>query len=75
VLMFAGEGFTRLIDFATTLSFVAAPLIAWISLRAVTAPNVPQCARPGPWLLALAWLGLGSGALFSLIWIGWRLAA
>ena len=75
VLMFAGEGFTRLIDFATTLSFVAAPLIAWISLRAVTAPNVPRCARPGPWLLALAWLGLGSGALFSLIWIGWRLAA
>jgi len=75
VLMFAGDEFTRLIDFATTLSFVAAPLIAWITLRAVTAPHVPQCARPGPWLLALAWLGLGSGALFSLAWVGWRLAA
>nr|WP_276611325.1 Nramp family divalent metal transporter [Thioalkalivibrio sp. XN8] len=74
VLMFAGEGFTRLIDFATTLSFVAAPLIAWITLRAVTAPHVPRHARPGPALLALAWLGLGSGALFSLAWIGWRLA-
>jgi len=75
VLMFAGEGFTRLIDFATTLSFVAAPLIAWITLRSVTASHVPQHARPGPILLALAWLGLGSGALFSLAWIGWRLAA
>jgi Mn2+/Fe2+ NRAMP family transporter len=74
VLAFAGEGFTRLIDFATTLSFVAAPLIAWITLRAVTAPHVPPHARPGPTLLAMAWLGLGSGALFSLAWIGWRLA-
>ena len=74
VLMFAGEGFTRLIDFATTLSFVAAPLIAWITLRAVTAPHVPQHAQPGPALLALAWVGLVSGALFSLAWIGWRLA-
>jgi Mn2+/Fe2+ NRAMP family transporter len=74
VLRFAGEGFTRLIDFATTLSFVAAPLIAWITLRAVTAPHVPPHARPGPMLLALAWLGLGSGALFSLAWMGWRLA-
>lgn len=74
VLMFAGEGFTRLIDFTTTLSFVAAPLIAWITLRAVTAPHVPPEARPGPALLTLAWLGLGSGALFSLAWIGWRLA-
>ncbi|MGD9388751.1 MAG: Nramp family divalent metal transporter, partial [Gammaproteobacteria bacterium] len=72
VLVFAGEGFTRLIDFATTLSFVAAPLIAWVTLRAVTAPHVPRHARPGPALLALAWLGLGSGALFSLCWIGWR---
>jgi Mn2+/Fe2+ NRAMP family transporter len=74
VLMFAGEGFTRLIDFATTLSFVAAPLIAWITLGAVTAPHVPRHARPGPVLLGLAWLGLVSGALFSLAWIGWRLA-
>ena len=75
VLVFAGEGFTRLIDFATTLSFVAAPLIAWITLRAVTAPHVPQAAMPGPVLRALAWLGLVSGALFSLAWVAWRLAA
>ncbi|WP_240901311.1 Nramp family divalent metal transporter [Thioalkalivibrio sp. XN279] len=73
VLVFAGEGFTRLIDFATTLSFVAAPLIAWITLRAVTAPHVPQEARPGPALRTLAWVGLVSGALFSLAWIAWRL--
>ena len=75
VLMLAGAAFTRLIDFATTLSFVAAPLIAWISLRAVTAPHVPAGARPGPLLMALAWVGLVSGALFSLAWIAWRLLA
>lgn len=75
VLYFAGAQFTRLIDFATTLSFVAAPLVAWITLRAVTSPQVPAEARPGPALLGLAWLGLVSGALFSLAWIGWKLVA
>lgn len=73
VLYFAGAQFTRLIDFATTLSFVAAPLIAWITLRAVTAPHVPQHARPGRGLLALAWVGLASGALFSVAWVAWKL--
>jgi Mn2+/Fe2+ NRAMP family transporter len=73
ILYFAGAEFTRLIDFATTLSFVAAPLIAWLTLRAVTGPEVPPAARPGRGLLALAWVGLGSGALFSAAWIGWRL--
>lgn len=73
ILQQAGAAFTRLIDFATTLSFLSAPLLAWITLRAVTAPHVPQAARPGRGLLALAWLSLGFGIAFSIAWLLWLL--
>lgn len=69
----AGAAFTRLIDFATTLSFLSAPLLAWITLRAVTGPHMPLAARPGPGLLALAWVSLLFGIAFSVAWLAWLL--
>lgn len=73
ILQQAGAAFTRLIDFATTLSFLSAPLLAWITLRAVTAPHVPPAARPGPGLLLLARVSLLFGVAFSVAWLTWLL--
>lgn len=73
VLYFSGARFKSLIDFATTLAFVSAPLLAWLTLRAVTGPQVPVDARPGPWLLRLAWISLAFGVAFSGAWIAWLL--
>jgi Mn2+/Fe2+ NRAMP family transporter len=67
-----GGAFTRLIDFITTVSFLAAPIIAWLNLRLVCGHWTPEPARPGPALRALAWLGLVLLAALSLLWIGWR---
>jgi len=75
ILYFAGARFTRLIDFATTLSFLSAPVLAWITLRVVTDEHVPEHARPGPVLRVLAWTGFAFLAGFSLIWAAWRLLA
>ena len=71
ILQQAGAGFTRLIDFATTLSFVSAPLVAWISLRAVTGKHIHASAHPPRGLLALAWLSLIFGIAFSAAWLSW----
>jgi Mn2+/Fe2+ NRAMP family transporter len=71
ILYQAGAGFTRLIDFATTLSFLSAPLLAWITLRAVTGPHMPAAARPGRGLLVLAWISLAFGVAFSVAWLAW----
>lgn len=49
---------TAMVDFATTISFLTAPVLGYINLRAVTAPNVPLSARPGRVLLALSYTGL-----------------
>ena len=68
-----GDSFTRLIDFITTVSFLAAPVIAWLNLRLLTGPWTPEDARPGPALRGLAWAGLLFLASFCAVWLGWRL--
>lgn len=50
--------FRQLIDIATVISFVVAPLIAFMNLKAVTNKEVPLQARPPMWLKGLAIAGL-----------------
>lgn len=69
-----GDHFTLLVDFTTTVSFLAAPILGWLSLRLIQRDWVPEACRPGRGLLALAWAGLVFLVGFSLIWAGWRLA-
>ncbi len=70
-----GRQFTLLIDVATTLAFLTAPIIAWLNFKLLTGPHTPSEARPGPGLYWTAWAGLVFLVLFSLIWIGWRVSA
>lgn len=67
-----GTQFTRLIDFITTVSFLAAPVVAWLNLRLITGEWTPEHARPGRGLRILAQVGLAFLVAFSLVWIGLR---
>lgn len=58
-----------LIDFATTLAFLATPVFAYINLRTVTAPHVPQDARPRPLEIAFSWLCLAVLTAFALFFL------
>ena len=75
IIYAAGPRFTQMIDFATILSFLAAPILAWMNLRVVTDSHMPEEARPGPLLTAFSWLSLAFAISFTLIWIGWRILA
>jgi Mn2+/Fe2+ NRAMP family transporter len=52
------RGLTAMVDFATIVSFLTAPILGYLNLRAVTAPEVPPEYRPGRAYRALAWTGL-----------------
>ncbi len=71
VLYFLGDSFTLMIDIATTLSFLTAPILAYINYRLVTADHMPEDCKPKPWL---KWLSLG-GLLFltgfALLYLYW----
>jgi len=68
-----GHRFTLLIDFITTVSFLAAPVIGWLNLKLLTSPHTPAAARPGPWMRRLAHAGLIFLFAFAAIWVVWRL--
>ncbi|HKL50937.1 MAG TPA: Nramp family divalent metal transporter [Wenzhouxiangellaceae bacterium] len=74
IIALVGRHFTLLIDFTTTVAFLTAPVIAWLNLKLLTGPHTPPEARPGPLLYWTAQAGLVFLALFSIVWIGWRIS-
>jgi len=73
VIAFFMTGMRALVDVATVLAFLAAPVLAWLNFRVVRGPAVPPEHRPGRVLTALTWLGLvfllGFGVLW--VWVRW----
>ena len=57
VALFAGT-LAAMVDFATIVSFLVAPALGYLNLRAVTSPEVSPEDRPGRGLIALSWAGL-----------------
>jgi Mn2+/Fe2+ NRAMP family transporter len=71
VLYFLGDSFTLMIDLATTLSFLTAPVLAYINYRLVTADHMPDSCKPRPWLKYLSWSGIVFLTGFALLYIYW----
>ena len=73
VALFAGS-LTAMVDFATIVSFLTGPILGYLNLRAVTAPNVAPEHRPGRGLILLSWAGLvllGGTAIVYLVSLLW----
>ena len=73
VLYFLGDQFTLMIDIATTLSFLTAPILAYINYRLVTADHMPDECQPKPWLKLLSWSGIIFLTGFALLYIYWQI--
>ena len=68
------SGLTPMIDFATIFTFVTAPVLGFLNLRAVTSDDVPFDERPGRAMLVLSYLGLVMLGGTTLIYLASRLA-
>ena len=60
-----------MVDIATTLSFVTAPLLAILNYKVVTNKHMPAEGKPKLWLKIYAWTGIIFLSLFSLFFIVW----
>lgn len=58
IVYFLSKNLKDLVDIATILSFVIAPLIAVVNYRLVTGVLVPTAYHPKKWLKILSWLGI-----------------
>ena len=74
VLVQFGDRLKELVDFATTVSFLIAPIIAVFNFRLVTGRYVERGMQPPAWLRALACAGVAFlvcfAAIFALLRLG-----
>ncbi len=62
-----------MVDLASTLSFLTAPVLGYLNLRAVTGKNVSKENQPKLWLKVLSWVGLIVLTGFGFYFIFWRI--
>jgi Mn2+/Fe2+ NRAMP family transporter len=72
ILSSFGGSMKSLITFTTVMSFLTAPLLAYMNYRVVTDKHLAKKDQPGKWLRILSWLGLIFLLSFSLLYIVWQ---
>jgi Mn2+/Fe2+ NRAMP family transporter len=61
--------FTGMVDFATSMSFLSAPILAWFNMKLVLSRDFPAEFRPGKSYIAFMWACLLFLVVFCLIYI------
>lgn len=72
ILKFFVTAMSFLVDLATTLSFLTAPVLGYMNYRVVTGSNVKKGDQPGLWLKVLTWAGLVVLSGFGIYYIVWK---
>lgn len=73
IIAFLLKSLTSLVDLATILSFLTAPLLAWLNHRAILGKEMPQAYIPGKGMILYSWAGISFSSAFALyfIWVRW----
>lgn len=73
LLWLLGDRFRFLIDLATTLSFLTAPVLAFMNHKLIHQPEIETDFRPGKWLYTLSVSGIVFLTIFALIYLYWMM--
>lgn len=72
IIAFAAKSMGAMVNIATTLSFLTAPVLAWLNYKVVTDKHMPEEAVPGLFLKILSWIGISFFVVFSFVYLYWR---
>ncbi len=72
VIAYLAHNMKAMIDFATIISFLAAPVFAFLNYWVVTHDHVPTECIPSKGMKFLSWVGLGFLLSISVVFIVWR---
>jgi len=75
VVRWFASSMTNLVNFATIMAFLTAPVMALLNFRLIFSSHVPQEGKPGPWLRWLAYAGLVFLSGFAVFYVYQWLAA
>lgn len=69
ILRFYGDQMKMLVDIATILAFLTAPVLAYFNYRVMTGSHVPEAFRPNTFTRLLSWAGIIFLTGFSLAYL------
>ena len=72
ILIFFSSSMKFMVDLATTISFITAPVFAILNYMVVTHKHMPVKGRPKLWLRVYAWIGIIFLSSFSIFYIIWK---
>lgn len=72
ILYFAGGNFIFMVDLATSVSFLTAPVFAFINYKLIYSKHFPEEYRPSKWLKWLSWAGMIFITGFALLFMIWK---
>lgn len=58
LFVFSSSNMILMLEGATIFSFIAAPVIAFLNLRAIQSDDIAESHRPPKWMIILSWIGL-----------------
>lgn len=73
IIFLLGKHIKTLVDLATTISFLIAPLIAAVNFRLVTGNHIEKKDQPAMWLKTLSWAGIVFLSGFALYFLAVKL--
>ena len=73
IILYFIQSFKTLIDIATTLAFLTAPVLAWLIHRAMHSEDVPEALRPGPGLTRYSVACIWALTLFAVFYVSLHL--
>ncbi|MGC9373739.1 MAG: Nramp family divalent metal transporter [Bacteroidales bacterium] len=73
ILLFFLKGMSFLVDLATTLSFLTAPVLGYLNFKVVMGKNVAEEHKPKRWLRILSWIGLIVLSAVSIYYLIWKI--
>ncbi len=71
LIWISGTTMRLMVDFATSLSFVTAPALAYLNHRVITARNIGKEFRPAKYLIIWSWIGIIFLSAFTLFYLYW----
>jgi len=74
IISVVGPFLELLVDVATTLSFLTAPILSWLNNRSLLGDEVPAAGRPAPWLITWSAASIAFQAAFALAYLYVRYA-
>lgn len=71
LLRYFATSMRYMVDVATTLSFITAPVLAFLNYKVITSKHIPKSAQPGTGLKIWAIAGIVFLTAFTLFYIAW----